>query len=514
MESFDHSLLLFASERRILEQIYKRHRFLRILNASIKQILPSQPLTLIPLQAPLGPQSTSHARAFKVIPSSKSCCISLQPTKTNHSSDEKLLSIDTSAIHALKRCTKCILPETFPFIQFDENGVCNYCRNHQRLVFTGEQHLRQQLSSKNSRVIVAISGGRDSCYGLHYIKKVLGLDPVAYTYDWGMVTDLARRNISRMCGQLGVEHILIAANIAKKREYIKKNVSAWLKSPSLGTIPLFMAGDKLYFYYANKLMKQFLLLLCSFFAVSTAHSQEIDTALFKNYTAAFVMKDLSSGAVINIDPQLSARRLAPCSTFKIYNTLIGLELGLLKDPDAPWYKWDGVKRDIEGWNHDLSLREAFRVSAVPAYQILARQIGEQRMGEYIEKIGYGTRDISAGIDSFWLVRPMATSIMISADEQVELLNKLLDGRLPFSEKNVALLKDIMKITTTEKGTLYGKTGSGPGADGKWVLGWFVGFVESGGAVYVFACNITDGEEPSGLTARGIVQNVLKAQGLL
>lgn len=80
--------------------------------------------------------------------------------------------------------------------------------------------------------------------------------PVAYTYDWGMVTDLARRNISRMCGQLGIEHTLISADIKTKRENVRKNVLAWLRQPTLGTIPLFMAGDKQFFYYSNLLRKQ------------------------------------------------------------------------------------------------------------------------------------------------------------------------------------------------------------------------------------------------------------------
>ncbi len=101
-----------------------------------------------------------------------------------------------------------------------------------------------------------ISGGRDSCYGLHYIKKELGLNPVAYTYDWGFVTDLARRNISRMCGELNIEHVLVAADIKQKRENVRKNVAAWLVKPTLSMIPLFMAGDKQFFYYASKVKKQ------------------------------------------------------------------------------------------------------------------------------------------------------------------------------------------------------------------------------------------------------------------
>jgi glucosamine--fructose-6-phosphate aminotransferase (isomerizing) len=161
----------------------------------------------------------------------------------------------------MKRCSKCILPETMPFIEFDGAGVCNYCRSHKPSVLAGEDAL-MALANKYRRTdgrpdcILAFSGGRDSSYGLHYMKTVLKLNPVAYTYDWGMVTDLARRNISRMCGKLGVEHILVSADIKQKRKNIRKNVMAWCKKPDLGTVPLFMAGDKAYFTHANELSKQ------------------------------------------------------------------------------------------------------------------------------------------------------------------------------------------------------------------------------------------------------------------
>jgi beta-lactamase class D len=263
------------------------------------------------------------------------------------------------------------------------------------------------------------------------------------------------------------------------------------------------------------LMKQCLFTLYFLLTVLTpSMAQEIDKSLFQGYDTALVIYDRSSGTAINADPALGTRKLSPCSTFKIYNTLIGLELGLIKGPDDPWYRWDGVKRDIEGWNHDLTLREAFRVSAVPAFQILARKIGVERMTKFIEDVSYGTKDISAGIDIFWLGRPGITSIKISADEQAALLNKLFDGQLPFAKQNIAVLKDVMRVTKTEKGTLYGKTGTGRNAEGKNALGWFVGFAESRGTTYVFACNITGGEDPSGKNARMIVENVLKTMGIL
>ena len=164
-------------------------------------------------------------------------------------------------IDALQRCTRCILPESFPFLEFDEQGVCNYCRNHVPMHVKGLDTLRGMVApyrrgDGNVDCIVAFSGGRDSSYGLHIIKRELGLNPIAFTYDWGMVTDLARRNQARVCGKLGIEHILISADIRRKRANIHRNVKAWLKNPDLGMVPLFMAGDKQFFYYANKLRKQ------------------------------------------------------------------------------------------------------------------------------------------------------------------------------------------------------------------------------------------------------------------
>lgn len=161
----------------------------------------------------------------------------------------------------LRRCIKCILPETFPFITFDEQGLCNYCQNYIPIVFKGLQAFREhiklfQCKKEQYDCLLPFSGGRDSSYAMHVIVKELNLRPLAFSYDWGMLTDLARRNQARMCGALGVEHILISADIRRKRQNIHKNVLAWLKRPSLGTVPLFMAGDKQYFYYANLLMKQ------------------------------------------------------------------------------------------------------------------------------------------------------------------------------------------------------------------------------------------------------------------
>ncbi len=180
---------------------------------------------------------------------------------SSKSSPGHLLEDNSQSINRLKCCTRCLLPETFPFITFDEKGVCSICTNYKKIQYKGVEVLKEMLEPlkrKNGEpdIIIPLSGGRDSTFTLHYVKTEMGMNPVAYTYDWGMVTELARRNISRITARLGVEHILVSANINKKRRFIRQNVNAWLRRPRLGTVPLFMAGDKQFFYYANVLKKQ------------------------------------------------------------------------------------------------------------------------------------------------------------------------------------------------------------------------------------------------------------------
>jgi predicted glutamine amidotransferase len=182
----------------------------------------------------------------------------LIPHLGKHSGEEKLLEYKS---YNMRRCTRCILPETMPYIRFDEAGVCNYCLNYklrnrprplEELFHLVEPYRRNQ----GDDCIVPFSGGRDSCYGLHLIAKELKMKPITYTYDWGMVTDLGRRNISRMCAQLGIENIIVADDIALKRRNIAKNLRAWLNSPNLGMVSILTAGDKHFFRHVETVKRQ------------------------------------------------------------------------------------------------------------------------------------------------------------------------------------------------------------------------------------------------------------------
>jgi len=179
------------------------------------------------------------------------------PRHIGRTTDESLLRYDEESLLQLRRCSRCVLPDTFPFINFDSEGICNYCHSYvtkykgvnqeaaKRKFLTKIERYRR--SDGRAEVIVPLSGGRDSCFGLHLLKEEFGLNPITFTYDWGMVTDLARRNIARICGELGVQNILVSADINLKRRNIQRNVTAWLNKPELSMVPLFMAGDKHFF---------------------------------------------------------------------------------------------------------------------------------------------------------------------------------------------------------------------------------------------------------------------------
>jgi predicted glutamine amidotransferase len=177
-----------------------------------------------------------------------------------YSAQRALLEFNWDEIKYLKRCTKCVLPETFPFIAFDHEGICNYCHSSKPIQTKGNlddfaREIQPFIKRSNHNCIVPLSGGRDSIFSLHLVKEKLGLSPVTMTYDWGMVTDLARRNIARVCGELGVENVIFAADSDLKRKNIRLNLTAWLKNPHLGMVPLFMAGDKYFFHYCSVLQK-------------------------------------------------------------------------------------------------------------------------------------------------------------------------------------------------------------------------------------------------------------------
>lgn len=246
-------VMVFASEKFIIGSLLRAQTALLGQADGVQQVLTGNVLEVRRGQTALAAPTSyggSDPQRIDARPPVRLCTMALNDT----------LIEATRRGNALRRCTRCVLPETMPFIAFDAQGVCNYCNNYRPKQLLGENRLEEVLSGFRSHdgspdCVIAFSGGRDSSYALHLLKRKFDMHPIAYTYDWGMVTDLARRNQARMCGQLGVEHIWISADIIAKRRNIGANVRAWMHKPALGMIPLFMAGDKQFFYHGHQTMK-------------------------------------------------------------------------------------------------------------------------------------------------------------------------------------------------------------------------------------------------------------------
>jgi beta-lactamase class D len=199
---------------------------------------------------------------------------------------------------------------------------------------------------------------------------------------------------------------------------------------------------------------------------------------------SILIYDLNKNRTYEHNPQRNATAMFPGSTFKIFNAMVALETGVIPD-DVAVFTWDGIKRPIEEWNHDTNLRQAFKDSTVWFYQVLARRAGYKRMQEFIDQVGYGNRQIGTAedIDRFWLQGPLE----ITPKAQIQFLQKLYRNNLPFSQRTMDLVKDMMVREQTPEYTLRGKTG--------WLdstkpeLGWFVGYLEQNKNVYFFATTI-------------------------
>jgi beta-lactamase class D len=196
----------------------------------------------------------------------------------------------------------------------------------------------------------------------------------------------------------------------------------------------------------------------------------------------FALLDLEADIVMVWNEARAKERFIPASTFKIANSLIGLDTGAVKSVDEV-LPYGGKPQRFKHWERDMHLRDAIKASNVPIYQELARRIGLERMRTSVKKLGYGNMEIGNVVDRFWLEGPLA----ISAVEQTEFLGRLIEGKLLVSPEAVRAVKEITLLEETESYKLHGKTGWH--MDDKRQIGWWVGWVERDGKVYPFALNI-------------------------
>jgi len=237
------------------------------------------------------------------------------------------------------------------------------------------------------------------------------------------------------------------------------------------------------------------------FAHVAPQRSEIREELAKHFTDAgtvgtFIGYKTEDYLVIASDTDRSGEAKLPASTFKIPNSVIALETGVVGDPDKEVFKWDGVVRNVEAWNRDHTMRTAIAASAVPVYQEIARRIGVERMQKYVDLFEYGNQDIGGGIDQFWLTG----NLRIDPIQQVDFVDRLRRGVLPVSKRSQELVRDILPVTKAGDSIIRAKSGLLGAEAGAPSLGWMVGWAEKGSEQTVFALNL-DVREPRHIADR-------------
>lgn len=199
----------------------------------------------------------------------------------------------------------------------------------------------------------------------------------------------------------------------------------------------------------------------------------------KNVDGCFTLLNNIDGEITVYNMEMDTMRFTPASTFKIINSLIGLQTSKILDENMI-IKWDGIKRTNAEWNRDMNMKEAFRLSNVGYYQEVARRIGKDTMQRWIDSLSYGNKNISGRIDSFWL----NNTLKISPDEQLGLMKRLYFDQLPFRKSVQQAVRDVMLEEDNTAYKLSYKTGSGYD-ENKNGIGWVTGWVEENRHVYFF-----------------------------
>ena len=228
--------------------------------------------------------------------------------------------------------------------------------------------------------------------------------------------------------------------------------------------------------------------------------------LFDNGQGSFTIYNLS---------RFSDSVFSPFSTYKIVNSLIGLETGAALDSSTV-FPYDS-SLSIPGrpeCDSNLNMFQAFRASCPPWYRQLARKIGKEKMQYYLDTLGYGSRnakfEIQHNLDNFWL----DNTLKVTADENLGLVKKLYFDQLPFQKRTHRILRNMMLWEDNANYKLSYKTGWGTTDKGT-QLGWIVGWIEENKHPYFFSLQVesADPNFPMVKARITILKNILKQYGL-
>ncbi len=235
-----------------------------------------------------------------------------------------------------------------------------------------------------------------------------------------------------------------------------------------------------------------------------SHQLQGSFGLFDNSLGLFTIYNL---------PVFRDSAWLPASTFKIVNSLVGIQTGVIKDENTV-IPWDGITRPQAAWNRDMNMKEAFTVSCVPWFQELARRIGKDTMQHWLDTLGYAARNGKAvirTIDTFWL----DNSVKISADEQLGLVKRLYFDQLPFFKRTQQIVANMMLREDNSNYRLSYKTGWGYTEKGH-ALGWVVGWIEENKHPYFFVLQVESPDKSYDLTTvrLTLLKEILKQYGFM
>lgn len=217
-------------------------------------------------------------------------------------------------------------------------------------------------------------------------------------------------------------------------------------------------------------------------AISMEHDSTLDSLFTNRGVTGTVLVGLSPTHYVSNDLVRADKRFCPASTFKIFNSLVGIENQTVESVDEV-FKWDGEKRFYDKWNQDHNMRTALKYSCVWFYQELARRSGRDVLQKYLDSLPYGNKTIGEKVDEFWL----DGSLEISPKEQAFFIRRLVDYNVPFSKSTVDTVREIMLVDSTDSYSIHAKTGWSVRLDKQ--VGWFVGYLQKKGEYFPFAVNI-------------------------
>ena len=260
-----------------------------------------------------------------------------------------------------------------------------------------------------------------------------------------------------------------------------------------------------------------LLIIPIFFAACTQTNVTEDNSFQTYFDSAKVSgtfglfdNEQSHFTIYNL-PRFRDSAYPPAATFHILLSLVGIQTGIVKD-DSAVIHWDPERLPLvikPECDDDLTLQSAFQNSCGIAFRELARRIGKDTLRKWVDSLGYGNKNTSGPVDSFW----SDNRLTITADEELGLVKKLYYSQLPFFQRTQQILCRMMLRESNANYRLGYVTGGGNKEDGH-SIGWVAGWIEENKHDYFFVLNLESAGSYDDLAATGtqILRKILQQMG--